>query len=177
MRQEIIYKRNAILVPYCLLAPGFQANAHIETKHGWNTEFIRILTENEIDIISYSCVEASFDSVSKGLLRTKHGVGYYESLPNFLEYCKSAADVETKKIMDMISGGYQIVAILGIEHSPSCAVNYLYTHNGTQKRAGIFMKLLMDNLKYCNIDMRYIGINKRFPNKSIHKLKEYIYSL
>lgn len=172
--QKIIYKRNAVIVPYCMLAPGFQANAHIETKHGWNSEFVKMLVENQIDIIPYTCVEASFDTVSKGLLRSKHGLDYYESSSQFLAYCKSVAKLEAEKIISMISSGYKIIAILGIEHSPSCAVSYLYTHKGTLKRAGIFMDLLMDNLESYNLKMNYIGINKKFPNKAICRLRNSI---
>lgn len=174
MRQPIIYRRKAVLVPYCLLAPGFQANAHHQKNYGWNIEFVRMLIEQEIDIIPYSCVEASFESLENGLLRNKHGIDYYQAISAFNEYCELRAIEETNRILQMLDSGYYIIAILGIEHSPSCAISYLYTHRGTQKRPGVFMNLLMRNLIQNNIDMNYIGINKKYPNKAIKKLKEFI---
>lgn len=174
MRQQITYKRKAVLVPYCLLAPGFQANAHLQRNYGWNIEFIKMLIEQEIDIIPYTCVEASFESLANGLLRNKHGLDYYQGIAVFNEYCEAKAIEETDRIMQMLNSGYHIIAILGIEHSPSCAVSYLYTHRGTQKRPGVFMNFLMENLTQNNVDIHYIGINKKYPGKAMKKLKESI---
>ena len=174
MEMKATYKRRAVFVPYCMVAPGFQANSHIQCNYEWRKEFINFLLEEEIDMIPFSCVEASFAILADGLLRDKHGIDYYQKLTGFCEHCDDVASQEADRLMQMMKAGIQIVAILGIEHSPSCAVNYLYTHNGTQKRAGIFMQLLIEKLQKRGITTNYIGINRKYPKKALLRLKECI---
>lgn len=174
MMQRNMYKRKVAFVPYCLLAPGFQANAHVQGNYGWNTEFLNILSEYEIDIVPYLCTETTFYRNANGLLREKHGLSYYQTIKGYSEYCAERASNEFDKMMQMVECGYKIITIMGIEHSPSCAVNYLYTNMGTQKRPGIFMKSLMELLEQNDMKITYIGINRKYPKKALEKLKECI---
>ena len=42
------------------------------------------------------------------------------------------------EIKNIINCGYDEIGILGIEQSPSCCVNYIYTNKGNEKRKGEF---------------------------------------
>ena len=71
--------------------------------------------------------------------------------------------------------GYNVIAILGIEQSPSCCVNYIYTNNGMEKRKGLFIEKLYAKIKKYNIPI--IGINRKFINKSLRELEKIIDSI
>ena len=61
---------------------------------------------------------------------------------------------------------------MGIEQSPSCCVNYIYTNQGMQKRKGIFIQKLYDKIKSYHIPI--IGINRKYIKKSLEELKEIV---
>lgn len=103
--------------------------------------------------------------------RRPHGISFYEKLPGYVEHSKNLAHEVASRIHDLITNGYS-VAILGIEHSPSCAVSYIYMGpgRGTVHRSGIFIQALHDELNVRNISVPMIGINRRFPKKAISEL-------
>ena len=62
------------------------------------------------------------------------------------------------------------IAIIGVEHSPSCAANYMYTHTGMKKRKGLFLSHLCAEMEKNGLVYSVIGINRRFPKKAIKDL-------
>ena len=67
---------------------------------------------------------------------------------------------------------YNVIAILGIEQSPSCCVNYIYTNHGMEKRKGLFMDKLYNKIK--DLEIPIIGINRKYINKSMKELEKII---
>lgn len=162
--------KKAVLLPECLLAIHFQVSCPINFE-SWRRQFLNMILEYDVDIITYECSESSFEGYHKGLLRSPHGIDYYQKLQGYSEHCKALASRIYEKMNAMSRVGYQILAILGIENSPSCAVNYMYTHHGMQKRAGIFINALKECLYAEENSIPYIGINRRYPQKSLESLK------
>lgn len=165
-----MYNKIAVLVPPCLLAPNFQVSP---PPNQWRELFFHLFMAYNIDIIPYTCSESTFNGYDNGLLRKAHGIDYYQSLNGYEEYCKSIAEKNANQVCAMVKGGYIFAAILGIEHSPSCAVNYIYTCRGMEKRSGLFISALKTNLTQKGILIPYVGINRKFPQKSIHLLDNY----
>ncbi len=165
-------ERYAVLVAPCIISPGFQ----VATKNThWNHMFINVMLEFDIDIIPLLCVESTFKGYDCGLKRNKHGIDYYSSNSDFIEHCNKASCAISKNILNMIKGGYKFIAILGIEHSPSCAVNYIYTYNkGMLKRSGLFFDSLKKDLSNIDISIPFIGINRRYPTKALKQLRNCI---
>ena len=63
---------------------------------------------------------------------------------------------------------------MGIEHSPSCCINYIYTNKGMEKRKGLFMEKLYKKLSENNINVPFIGINRKCINKSLREIQDII---
>ena len=116
------------------------------------------------------CAETEFKN---SLIREPKGITKYNT-KEFNEHCKILANKVTKQIKDLIESNYEIVAILGIEQSPSCCVNYIYTNKGTEKRMGLFIQELYENTKELNIPI--IGINRKYINKSLTELEKLLNS-
>ncbi len=162
--------KNIVYVPACMLCRGYQAVTD-ETKTRWSNEFKRVLFSKNIDIVQLPCPEFSFFR-KLGIVRTPKGIKYYESLEGFNEFC----DVLSKDIFNEIlffqSSGYKIVAIVGIEHSPTCAVNYMYTNIGTIHRKGIFFNKIYEQLETHDMEIPFIGINRNFYKKAICEIEK-----
>ena len=110
-------------------------------KYQWKSSikpFMQLLLDNDINIIQMPYAEAEFGNQ---LVREPKGIGKYNT-KEFNEHCENIALKVEKQIRQILSSNYEIIAILGIEQSPSCCVNYIYTNHGMEKRKGLFMEKL-----------------------------------
>ena len=156
-----------VFIPFCLIAQAYQAQGIV--KYEWKSSirpFVDLLLEYNINIIQMPCAETEFKN---SLIREPKGITKYNT-KEFNEHCKILANKVTNQIKNLIKSNYEIVAILGIEQSPSCCVNYIYTNKGMEKRMGLFMQKLYEDVKELNIPI--IGINRKYINKSLKELKK-----
>ena len=151
--------RQVVFVPGCMMCPSFQADFS-EKNRKWPKEIIPFLLEKDIGIISMPCPEISFGGFKNGAARLTHGIGYYEKLPGFIEYCKKLGHNTAWQIMELSEAGFCVLAIIGIERSPTCAASLLRTNRGTIKRQGLFMKDVLDELTRNSFEVPIIGINR-----------------
>ncbi len=155
-----------VFVPFCLLAQSYQAQGIV--KYEWKSSirpFVDLLLDSDINIIQMPCAEAEYNN---SLLREPKGISKYNT-EEFNKHCDELANKVSHQIKEIILSGYKVIAILGIEQSPSCCVNYIYTNKGMEKRMGLFMEKLYENIKGFNIPI--IGINRKYINKSLNELK------
>ena len=158
-----------VFIPFCLIAQAYQAQGIV--KYEWKSSirpFVDLLLEYNINIIQMPCAESEFKN---SLIREPKGISKYDTR-EFNKHCEELANNVSKQIKDLVSSNYEVVAILGIEQSPSCCVNYIYTNKGMEKRMGLFMQKLYENIKELNIPI--IGINRKHINKSLKELKKVI---
>lgn len=119
------------------------------------------------------CPEATYQSLEKNIVRCAKGFKYYNH-QDFIKHCDELANQVIEIIKALITAKYEIVAVLGIEYSPSCAVNYQFSR-GTVRKAGIFINLLRSKLSEQKISLQFIGINRRGTKKAEQRLRELIY--
>lgn len=161
--------KNFVFVPFCLMAQAYQAQGIV--KYEWKASikpFMNLLVEHDINIIQMPCTEATFEN---SLIRDPKGISKYNT-EKFNKHCEKVSEEVANQITTIIDNGYNIIAILGIEQSPSCCVNYIYTNNGMEKRMGLFMEKLYKKIQKYNIPI--IGINRKFVNKSLKELETVI---
>ena len=161
--------RQIVFVPGCMLCPAYQA-VHAEKNMLWQQQIITYLVSRHIGIIQMPCPEASFQSYEKGKTRGAHGVGYYEKLPGFCEHCAALGKNVVGQVMELTQAGYTVVAVIGIEHSPTCAASYMYTNHGMEKRKGIYMSVIHEGFRQNELDIPVMGINRRFPGKFVRDI-------
>ena len=156
-----------IFIPFCLIAQAYQAQGIV--KYEWKSSirpFIDLLLDYNINLIQMPCAEAEYNN---NLIREPKGIAKYNTI-EFNEHCEFLANKVAEQIKDLVESNYEVVAILGIEQSPSCCVNYIYTNKGMEKRMGLFMQKLYENIKELNIPI--IGINRKYINKSLKELEK-----
>ena len=140
-------------------------------KYEWKSSikpFVNLLLENDINIIQMPCAESNFKN---RLIREPMGITKYDT-NEFNEHCECLAQEVFNQIKQLIESNYQVLAILGIEQSPSCCVNYIYTNHGNENRKGLFMEKLCDKIKGYKIPI--IGINRKYINKSLKQLEKIV---
>jgi predicted secreted protein len=172
MMDKDMRSKKFIFIPFCLICQAFQANGIV--KHGWHgmiKPIVEELVKQDVNLIQMSCPESQFGGYEKGLQRDPYGINTYDT-PAFRQLCDRLASETTDMIKAILSNGYEVMAILGIEHSPSCAVKYQYTDKGTTHRSGIFIEILRDMLGKEGIQVPFIGINRRGIKKSLNEIKE-----
>ena len=158
-----------LFVPACLLCPSLMAKKSTLSIE-WRSIVLQQLIKSNFSIIQMPCPEASFPSFAEGLQRSPHGVDYYENLPGFVNHCANLGLQVVSQIDALMRNGYNVCGIVGIEHSPTCAATFMYTHLGTQKRQGIFINHLTNSLAELGYSIPIIGINRRFPQKAVNRL-------
>ena len=159
-------RRAAVLISPCILSPGFQTSPKLG-RH-WGYPFILLLMQYGVDIIPLPCSESMFGGLNVGLRRKPHGVKYYETLNGYIEHCEKLASDVVKQMVQMRAGGYQFLCILGVENSPSCAVNHIYSNKGTLTRKGVFFHLLENELLRSHFNIQFIGILRRSNSPSAY---------
>ncbi len=158
-----------VFVPFCLLAQAYQAQGIV--KYEWKSSikpFVNLLIDNDINIIQMPCTESTFKN---RLIREPMGITKYDT-KDFNIHCEKIANEVYEQIKQLIESDYKVIAILGIEQSPSCCVNYIYTNHGNENRKGLFMGKLYDKIKEYNIPI--IGVNRKYINKSLKQLEKVI---
>lgn len=167
------FHKVVVFVPGCLLCPGLQAGDS-EKNRTWPEVFRTLWEKYPVNLVQMPCPEVSFPDGFAGLGRAAHGIRHYEALEGFRAHCFCLAQEIVNQLLSFQRAGYAVAAVVGIEHSPTCAVNYMYTSQGTIRRAGIYLDILMDMLSVADIDITYIGVNRRFPHKAVNALEHAI---
>lgn len=157
-----------VFVPFCMMAQAFQAQGLV--KYEWKSSikpFMNLLINNDINIIQMPCSEASFNN---SLIRNPKSLSKYDTM-EFNSHCEELA-TKVANLIREVNKNYKVLAILGIEQSPSCCVKYICTNKGMENRKGLFMEKLFSKINDLNIPM--IGINRKYINKSLKELESII---
>lgn len=162
--------REFVLIPFCLICQAFQAQGIV--KYGYQASIKPVVEEilrRDINMIQMPCPESQFGGYVTGLKRAPKGIGQYD-VSEFRELCAQLASETTVMIKAILSTGYDIAAIMGIEYSPSCATRIQYSARGTIRRPGLFMEALQNQLTQENLEIPFVGINRRGIKKSLDEL-------
>jgi len=129
------------------------------------------LLDRDINIIQMPCIETMYHGGTRtGLNRKPQGMKKYD-VPEFREFCDVQARNVVEQIAGIISNGYEVVAILGMEYSPSCAVKIQYPPKKGEANRGVFMRTLVNMLDEQGFDIPVLGINRCGLKPTLHRLK------
>jgi hypothetical protein len=115
------------------------------------------------------CPESSYGGYIGSLVREPAGLKKYDC-SYYRAHCNDLADTVVEQIVAIHKHEFLVSAIIGIENSPSCAVNYIYGNRGMVKRRGIYIGAIEDKLQLYDINPHYLGINRRHINPSLKRL-------
>ena len=171
MMNEDMRSNKFVLIPFCLMSQAFQAEGIV--RHGWRgviKPIMQELIDQDINIIQMPCPESLYGGYEQGLKRKPKGIKDYNN-EEFRSHCNKIAVETINMIKAMRINGYEVIAILGIEYSPSCSVKIQYTNKGTIQQPGIFVEELKRMLKMENIEIPFVSINRRGIKSSVSRVK------
>lgn len=160
-----------VFVSHCILAQGVMADGLVKHYPGAVKPVIQFCLDHEIGIMQMPCPETL--CASGGLGRTRRGKQWYEE--NGLRLTsKDIADGQVEYMKNLLEGGFEILAIIGVEFSPSCAVNFLNKGRALYRDQGIYVEELQRAMKEQDIDIPFIGISQRWHKKMERELQELV---
>lgn len=166
--------KKVVLVPFCVLCQAFQAKGIV--KYNWTSSIepiVSLLMKNNINIIQMPCPESSFNGYENSLGRKPAGLKFYD-VENYQRHCRVIANDMLRMMKAMKEQEYEIVCILGIEMSPSCAASYIYSNKGMQKRKGVFLDILYRLCVEEGIEVPLVGVNRKSIKKAMESLEKLV---
>ena len=142
----------AIVVSFCILDQFMRAKGAKIYKKNLHAPILEWAINNNIAIIPLPCPEYSFE----GIDRRAAGIEKYDT-PNYRKHCKEMANRAINLLEDHINKGIEIKAIVGVDGSPSCGVNYSTKNRINVYRPGIFINEMM--IQSINLKLKFLGIN------------------
>lgn len=158
-----------VFLSHCLLAQLVRAKGLAKYFPAAVKPVIQFCLDNDINMIQMPCPESR--CAAGGLRRDPHGKVWYER-NGLREVAVRIATEQVDYMSELISAGYRVLAIIGVEFSPACAVNYLNRGPIIQKDRGIFVEEIQRRLRARKIEIPFIGVNQRALKKLDRQLKE-----
>ncbi|MEM1515120.1 MAG: 2-thiouracil desulfurase family protein [Candidatus Bathyarchaeia archaeon] len=173
------FRSKVLIVSHCLLNKSvrwWQKGKPPERNIGLANEIVQYALKHNIGLIQMPCPEFTFC----GNPRPSRTKDEYERLQDFRNHCKKLAESVTEQIRTLTTMSenpqIQIVAVIGIKRSPSCAVNSaIAIKNGVvnQNEKGIFIELLKSELSsHCQIIPPFFEYDFDNPNELIEILEK-----
>jgi hypothetical protein len=129
------------------------------------------MLDHAINIMQMPCPESI--CAAGGLGRDPHGKKWYDDR-GLRETASKIASGQVSYMKALTEQGYEILAIIGMEFSPACAVNYLNRGPVIVKDSGIYIEELRRELDEANLSIRMIGVNQRALKKLDSDLRSLI---
>lgn len=168
-----------VLVAHCILNQNSRVFGLAQCP-GMIHEIINVLKNNEIGVIQMPCPELTYAGLNRSTCTKKQ----YD-VPFFRRYCRETAIFLTDQIQQYLKNGFKVLAILGVEGSPSCGVRetatkckeetineYAEQTVEPEKVSGIFMEELQSALAKRNISIPMVGIKYARIEEDITQLEK-----
>ncbi|MEM1997828.1 MAG: 2-thiouracil desulfurase family protein [Candidatus Bathyarchaeia archaeon] len=176
------FSSKVLVLSHCLLNKStrwWQDGKPIERNIGLAAELVEFSLRHNVGVFQMPCPEFTFC----GNPRPSRTKDEYEALPGFKEHCDSLARnvVEQLKALVYMSlkPRIQILAIIGVKRSPSCAVSNVIRMVNNEARVveerGIFMESLMRHILKKGLSVRFLEFDFDEPCKIIADLERLLH--
>ncbi len=156
-------------VPFCFFAQGIRAEGIVKRYPSVITPIANLLIREEINIIQMPCPEIDYEGIKrKPASKQKYNNKEYR------EVCRGYAEKIISLAKKLDQNNYQVLFILGLENSPSCAVDYLFEQGRKLKGSGVFIEELKNEMEREKVFIPLIGINIQGIKKTAEKIEQAI---
>ncbi|KNF07736.1 hypothetical protein CLPU_12c00090 [Gottschalkia purinilytica] len=171
-----------VLVSHCILNPCSKVEG-VKKDTSYNLKLVKYFMKNDIGIIQLPCPEMyMYGSKRWGHVKNQFDTRF------FREQSKELLNPLISQITDYVENDYEIIGVIGINGSPSCGINKVCTGEtwGGEFRnldivnrkvkelvysdgSGVFMEVLMESLRYYDIDVPFYPIEEFNPDDMINE--------
>lgn len=157
-----------LFLSHCLLAQAVRAKGLARYHPAAFKPVLQFCLENDINIVQMPCPEALHHA--GGLDREPHGKKWYEDRGLRAQACEIAKG-QAEYMKALLDQGYKVLAVVGLEFSPACAVQLLNKGPIVYREQGIFVEELKRHLIERHIDVPFMAVHPRGPKKLARDLK------
>jgi predicted secreted protein len=158
MTQDV-RSRKVVVLAHCVLNQNSRV-AGLAYYPGAVEEIVNFLIKHDVGMVQMPCPEVMYDGLSRKT-RTKE---QYET-PRFRSLCRRIARSIARLIQEYMRNGFRVLAVLGVEGSPSC---------GVEAPVGIFVEELKKELKKREITVPFHELNLKATAIDVRWLKNII---
>ena len=144
-----------VFTSFCLLAQGVRATGIVKHHAAIVDPVVEIFTRKKINIVQMMCPELLFDGFHRGPC----GKQKYDIPANRI-ICREIAEKVVWMMKLIIESGHSVSAVVGVDFSPSCAVDKI-SGNGPgryQYGQGIYIEELQKLMNKDGIVVPFVGI-------------------
>ena len=157
-----IRSRRCVFISHCIMAQCVRANGIVKYFPGPIKPVMQFCLDNDINVMQMPCPE--FRCSAGGLGREPHGKKWYET-NGLRDVARKVAEEQVAYMVELTRGGYEILAILGMEFSPACAVEFLNRGPVIYRDKGIYVEELAELMGKSSLKVPFIGVNQRAHKK------------
>jgi len=157
-----IRSKRCVFVSHCMLAQGIMAEGVVKKFPAMVKPVIQFCMDHDINMFQMPCPETL--CAEGGLGRPTHGKKWYEAhgLP---ETARVIAEGQVKYMRDLTAQGFEILAIIGVDFSPACAVSYLNRGRSTVPGEGIYVEALKVVMEKHGLKVPFLGVTAKWHKK------------
>jgi len=109
--------KRLVLVAHCHLNQNAKVGG-LASEPAFNLPVLEVLHAHDLGIVQLPCPETAMAGVRRWW-QTKRQYDF----PSFRRYCREQATAIVDQLVDYQQNGYAVVAILGVDGSPTCGVS------------------------------------------------------
>lgn len=168
-----VRSRRCVFISHCLLAQGIMAQGIVKKYPAIVRPLVQFCMEHDLNILQMPCPESRCSA--GGLVREPHGKQWYEK-NGLRETARSIAAEQVSYMRSLADEGFEILAIIGVDLSPACAVNYLNRGSAIYRDQGIYVEELRNCLEEVQMKVPFVGVNQRWHKKLLNDLEKLVSS-
>lgn len=154
-----------------MLAQSVMADGLVKGPGASVRPVIEFCLKNDLNIFQMPCPETL--CTAGGLGRPPRGKAWYEA-NGLRETARDIAHGQAEYMARLRDGGIEIIAVIGVDFSPACGVNYLNKGRSIVKDQGIYIEELKRALAERDLDPIFVGVNARWTKKLERDLQSII---
>ncbi len=151
-----------VFLSHCLLAQGVRAEGLAKYYPAAVKPVVQFCLDNDVNMVQMPCPETLCPA--GGLIRGPHGKVWYERA-GLRDTCRPIAVAQAKYMRQLLDAGYEVLAVIGMEFSPACAVNYMNRGARIHRDQGIFIEELRSAMAERSVAIPFVGVNQRALKK------------
>jgi predicted secreted protein len=158
----MLRSRRYVLLSHCLLAQGVRAEGLAKYFPAAVKPVIQFCLDHDINMVQMPCPETLCPA--GGLVRKPHGKKWYERA-GLRDTSRTIATSQVAYMKQLRASGSTLLAVIGMEFSPACAVTYLNRGNRIHRDRGIYVEELQTALAAEGMTVPFVGVNQRALKK------------
>lgn len=158
--------RKVIFVSHCLLNQNVKSLGR-ERAQGAIKELVELFAESGVGIVQLPCPQLDFNG---GLHRTSKQKEACDT-KKYRDFCRNLSKLILQQIEKYLEKDYNVLGILGVEFSPTCAVHQLENGSRNVPGKGIFFEEFEGEMRKKNFQVPIVGVNLNNLFSSVEKLQ------